>query len=62
MFPCSTLLDGEYGLEDISIGVPCIIGKDGIEKVVELELTEAEKAKIQESAAAVRKTNSLLDV
>lgn len=62
MFPCSTLLDGEYGLEDISIGVPCIIGKDGIEKVVELELTEAEKAKIQESAAAVRKTNGLLDV
>jgi malate dehydrogenase len=62
MFPCSTLLDGEYGLEDISIGVPCIIGKDGIEKVVELELTEAEKTKIQESAAAVRKTNGLLDV
>jgi len=62
MFPCSTLLDGEYGLEDISIGVPCIIGKDGIEKVVELELNEAEKAKIQESAAAVRKTNGLLDV
>jgi len=62
MFPCSTLLEGEYGLEDISIGVPCIIGKDGIEKVVELELNEAEKAKIQESAAAVRKTNGLLDV
>ena len=62
MFPCSTLLEGEYGLEDISIGVPCVIGKDGIEKVVELELNEAEKAKIQESAAAVRKTNGLLDV
>ncbi len=62
MFPCSTLLDGEYGLDDIAIGVPCIIGKNGIEKVVELELNEAEKAKIQESAAAVRKTNGLLDV
>ncbi len=62
MFPCSTLLDGEYDLKDISIGEPCIIGKDGIEKVVELELNEAEKAKIQESAEAVRKTNGLLDV
>jgi len=62
MFPCSALLEGEYDLEDISIGVPCIIGKDGLEKIVELELNEAEKAKIQESAAAVRKTNGLLDV
>jgi malate dehydrogenase len=62
MFPCSALLEGEYKLNDISIGVPCIIGKDGIEKIVELELTNAEKAKIQESAAAVKKTNGLLDI
>lgn len=62
MFPCSALLEGEYDLEDISIGVPCIIGKDGLEKIVKLELNEAEKAKIQESASAVRKTNGLLDV
>ena len=62
MFPCSALLDGEYDLKDISIGVPCIIGKNGIEKIVQLELTEAEKANIKESATAVRKTNGLLDV
>ena len=62
MFPCSALLDGEYDLKDISIGVPVIIGKDGIEKIVTLELTDAEKAKMQESAAAVRKTNGLLEV
>ncbi|MCD6597921.1 MAG: malate dehydrogenase [Bacteroidales bacterium] len=62
MFPCSALLEGEYDLNDISIGVPCIIGKDGIEKIVELELTDDEKAKIQESAAAVKKTNGLLEV
>jgi malate dehydrogenase len=61
MFPCSALLDGEYGLSDISIGVPCIIGKNGIEKIVEIELSEAEKAKIHESAEGVRKTNGLLD-
>jgi malate dehydrogenase len=61
MFPCSALLDGEYGLKDISIGVPCIIGKNGIEKIVEIDLSEAEKAKIHQSAEGVRKTNGLLD-
>lgn len=60
MFPCSALLDGEYGLKDISIGVPCIIGKNGIEKIVEIDLTDAEKAKFAESAAGVRSVNDLL--
>ena len=60
MFPCSTLLDGEYGLSDLCIGVPVIIGKGGIEKIVEIELTAAEKAKIAESAEGVKKTNGLL--
>ena len=60
MFPCSALLDGEYGLKDISIGVPCIIGKNGIEKIVEIDLTDAEKAKFKESAAGVRAVNDLL--
>jgi malate dehydrogenase len=60
MFPCSALLEGEYGLNDISIGVPCIIGKNGIEKIVEIDLSDAEKAKIHESAAGVKKTNALL--
>lgn len=61
MFPCSCLLDGEYGLSDISIGVPAIIGKNGIESIVEIELDDAEKANLVESADAVRKTNGLLD-
>ncbi len=61
MFPCSALLEGEYGLNDISMGVPCILGKGGIEKIVEIELSDAEKAKIQESAQGVRKTNGLLE-
>ena len=60
MFPCSCLLDGEYGLSDICIGVPAIIGKNGIEKIIEINLDAAEKAKLEESAAAVRKTNGLL--
>ncbi|RXG22628.1 malate dehydrogenase [Leeuwenhoekiella aequorea] len=61
MFPCSVMLDGEYGLEDICIGVPVLLGKNGIEKIVTIELSDAEKAKLQESADAVRKTNGLLE-
>jgi malate dehydrogenase len=61
MFPCSALLEGEYGLDDISIGIPVILGKNGIEKIVELELNEAEKSKLKESADAVRKVNDLLE-
>lgn len=60
MFPCSTLLDGEYGLKDLCIGVPVIIGKNGIEKIVEIDLNDAEKAKLHESAEGVKKTNGLL--
>lgn len=62
MFPCSTLLEGEYGLNDLCIGVPVILGKNGIEKIVEIDLSDAEKAHMQESAEGVKKTNGLLDV
>lgn len=61
MFPCSVMLDGEYGLNDICIGVPVILGKNGIEKIVEIDLNDAEKAKLAESAAGVKKTNGLLE-
>jgi malate dehydrogenase len=61
MFPCSALLEGEYGLNDLAIGVPCILGKNGIEKIVEVQLNEAEKTKLDESAVGVKKTNDLLD-
>jgi len=62
MFPCSVLLAGEYGLDDICIGVPVLLGRNGIEQIVEIELDEKEKAKMQESAVGVGKTNGLLDV
>jgi malate dehydrogenase len=61
MFPCSALVEGEYGLNDLSIGVPCILGKNGIEKIVEIDLSDAEKTKLTESAEGVKKTNALLD-
>ena len=60
MFPCSALLEGEYGLTNLTIGVPVILGKNGIEKIVEIDLSEDEKALLSESAAGVSATNGLL--
>jgi len=60
MFACSALLEGEYGLDDICLGVPCIIGKNGIESIVQLDLSDAEKENLRNSADAVRVVNNLL--
>ena len=60
MIPCSALLEGEYGEKDLCIGVPCILGKNGIEKIVELNLNEEEKDLFAKSAQAVHKTNAAL--
>ncbi|SEM19346.1 malate dehydrogenase (NAD) [Aquimarina amphilecti] len=62
IFPCSTLLEGEYGLNDLCIGAPVVLGRNGIEKVVEINLSDAEKAKLSESAEGVKKTNGLLEL
>ncbi|MDE6489792.1 MAG: malate dehydrogenase [Muribaculaceae bacterium] len=61
MITCSALLEGEYGQSDICIGVPCILGRDGIEKIVEFELNEEERELFAKSADAVRKTNAALN-
>jgi len=57
MIPCSALLDGEYGQNDICLGVPCIIGENGIESIVSLDLNESEKEKFSVAASAVRDVN-----
>ena len=57
MIPCSLLLEGEYGQSDICLGVPAIIGAKGVEKIVTVPLTEAEQAKFNEAADAVRAVN-----
>ncbi len=62
IFPCSTLLDGEYGLRDLCIGVPVVLGANGIERIVEIELSTAEKEHLQRSAEGVQKTNGLLNL
>jgi malate dehydrogenase len=60
MIPCSVLLEGEYGLEDICIGVPCIIGENGIEAIVDVKLNEQEKQQLSDSADKVRAMNAAL--
>lgn len=60
LIPCSVFLEGEYGMNDIAIGVPVILGRNGIEEIVEIELNEAEKEMMKQSAEAVRKVNQLL--
>ena len=60
LISCSALLDGEYGESDLCIGVPCILGKNGIEKIVEFPLNDEEKDLFHKSAEAVHKTNAAL--
>ena len=62
IFPCSAYLEGEYGLNDLCIGVPVVLGRGGIESIVEVERDDAEKAKMNESAEGVSKTNGLLEL
>jgi malate dehydrogenase len=61
VFPCSVMLDGEYGQNDICLGVPVVIGKNGMERIIELELNDDEKALFAKSADAVRNMNQVLD-
>ncbi|MDL2241771.1 malate dehydrogenase [Bacteroidales bacterium OttesenSCG-928-L03] len=60
MIPSCVYLEGEYGQSDICIGVPAIIGRNGVEAIVEVKLNEEEKALFAKSADAVRKTNDVL--
>ena len=60
IIPCSVLLEGEYGLKDICIGVPCIIGSNGIESIIDVKLDEKENQQMIESAKKVRTMNTAL--
>ena len=60
MIACSVYLEGEYGQNDICVGVPCIIGKNGVEEILEIDLNEKEKALFAKSADAVRVMNEAL--
>jgi malate dehydrogenase len=60
MIPCSVLLEGEYGLRDICIGVPCIIGSDGVQSIVDIKLNEMEQGLLKNSAEKVQIMNDAL--
>jgi malate dehydrogenase len=61
ILPCSAWLQGEFGLRDVFCGVPCKLGRTGIEKILEITLTDAERAELHKSAEAVRSTQAVVD-
>jgi len=54
LLPCAAYLDGQYGLEDIYMGVPCVLGANGVERIVDLELDDSGREKLNASAVAIR--------
>ncbi len=56
VLPCAAWLQGEYGLRDVYCGVPCLLGRGGLERIIEVELTPQEQADLEKSAGAVRDT------
>ncbi|MFL6066717.1 MAG: malate dehydrogenase, partial [Gaiellaceae bacterium] len=54
VLPCTALLEGEYGIDDLYMGVPVKLGANGVEEIVELDLSDQERTWLQESADAVR--------
>jgi len=60
ILPCSAWLEGEFGLSGLFLGVPCKLGRNGLEKIIEVELTDEERAMLESSANAVRETMALL--
>jgi malate dehydrogenase len=61
ILPCSVWLQGEFGLRDVFCGVPCKLGRNGLEQILNIKLTEAERAELHKSAEAVRATQAVVD-
>jgi malate dehydrogenase len=61
ILPCSAWLTGEYGLADVFCGVPCKLGRGGLERIIEVTLTDAERTALRKSADAVRETQKSVD-
>ncbi len=61
IFPCCTLLNGEYGLKDVFLGVPVILGKHGVEQIIEMDLDKEEKEQLKSSAKSVKDVMKALD-
>ena len=61
ILPCSVFLQGEYGIQDLFVGVPVKLGAGGLEKIIEIELTAAERAALEHSAAAVKELVEIIN-
>lgn len=61
VLPCAAKLSGQYGVKDLYIGVPCIIGKNGVEKIIDIELNADEKAMLDHSVKAVKELCAIMD-
>jgi malate dehydrogenase len=62
ILPCAAWLEGEYGMTGLYLGVPCKLGRNGLEKILEIELTDAERAALAKSADAVREPMSVVSL
>lgn len=62
LIPCAAYLNGEYGMKDIYLGVPVILGREGVERVFEIKLTKEERAQLKESCSAVKKLVKKLSI
>ena len=56
VLPCAALCEGEYGVKGLFIGVPCLVGAKGMEKIFEIKLNDEEKAMLQKTVGVVQKT------
>jgi malate dehydrogenase len=61
VLPCSAWLQGEFGLRDVFCGVPCLLGRKGLERILEIKLTDQERADLHKSAEAVRGMQAVVD-
>jgi malate dehydrogenase len=61
VLPCSAWLQGEFGLRDVFCGVPCKLGRRGLERIVDIQLTDQERADLHKSAEAVRVMQAMVD-
>jgi malate dehydrogenase len=61
LLPCAVYADRDYGLKDVYIGLPTVLGRDGVKKIVDLKLTEAEKASLHQSAKSIKENIDLMN-
>jgi malate/lactate dehydrogenase len=58
VLPVGTLLEGEYGVDGVVMGIPCVIGRDGVERIIECDFSDAEIDRLNESAERIRQLAS----